>query len=405
MKSIRFTSSVVIGLMILVAQPVRPQTPALSPATVSLVKGNNAFALELYGRLAREQGNLFFSPYSISNALAMTYAGARGKTAQEMASTLHFDVDAAQLHPAWGELIRRFASPDKKRTYKLNVANRLWGQKDYGFLPAFLKIARDNYGAGLNELDFERATEDARRTINAWVEKETQDKIKDLIPTGALLPDTRLVLTNAIYFKAAWLEPFNKDATRKGDFQVGRDKKVPASFMVSHEAFPLFQTDSFQLLELPYESRDLSMLIFLPRKADGLAALEKLLTSARLQEWLGKSKTHMVDLKLPKFKITAEFKLKETLSEMGMPTAFSNRADFGDMSTREKLFIDAVLHKAYVDVHEKGTEAAAATAVIIRPTSKPNFPRAVFHADHPFTFLIRENRTGSILFMGRLDRP
>jgi serpin B len=383
-----------------VAQP--PDKPLTDPAAV--VQGNNVFALDLYGRLRERDGNLFFSPYSISTALAMTYAGARGPTAEQMVATLHFALPSHRLHPAFGELIRHFNAGGKQRKYQLSVANALWGQEGYQFLPDFTRLTKDVYLAGFKELDF-RKPEQARKVINAWVEEKTRDKIKDLIPEGALAPDTRLVLTNAIYFKSAWAEAFPKGATKDEDFHLGGGKKVRVPMMHTNHALRYHDGGTFHVLELPYESRQLSMIVLLPKKADGLAELEKGLTSARLDEWLKAMKVHLVNVALPKFKVTSEFKMKDVLSAMGMPLAFSMRADFSGMTTREKLFIDQVLHKAFVDVHEQGTEAAAATAVIMRPTSAPNYARADFRADHPFVLLIRENQTGSILFMGRVANP
>jgi serpin B len=377
----------------------------LGADTTTVVRGNNVFAYDLYGRLRAKDGNLFFSPYSISNALAMTYAGARGKTAGEMASTLHFDLEPGRLHPGFGELVRHLNAGGKERKYQLTVANRLWGQKGYGFLPEFLALTKTHYAAGLEELDFEGATDQARQTINRWVEQQTRDKIKDLIPDGALANDTRLVLTNAIYFKAAWMERFNKSATQQEDFHVSADRKVKVPMMRQHELLRYLDGGTFQALELPYENRQLSMLVFLPKKIDGLAELEKSLTSAQVDKLLGGMKTHMVNLSLPKFKVTSTFSLGETLSQMGMPLAFSKSADFSGMTSREKLFIDKVLHKAFVDVNEQGTEAAAATAVIMRPTSAPIAPNATFRADRPFVFVIRDNQSGSVLFMGRLANP
>jgi serpin B len=333
----------------------------------------------------------------------MTYAGARGETAAQMAGTLHFGLPPERLHPAFGGLVQQINGAGGKRKYQLRTANRLWGQKDYGFLPDFLKLTEANYGAGLKEVDFIKATEQARKMINAWVEKQTQDKIKELIQPGILNVDTRLVLTNAIYFKAAWMRPFAEKSTVKGDFHVSADKKVTVPLMRGGVRTNYFKGDGFEALDLPYESHDLSMVIFLPGQG-GLAEFEKRLTPANLQGWLGKLRDHRVDVTLPKFKVTAEFMLKDTLSRLGMPLAFDRRkADFSGMTTRERLFISHVIHKAFVDVNEKGTEAAASTAVVMERLSAP--PPATFRADRPFVFFIRDNRTGSILFAGRVTDP
>jgi serpin B len=371
---------------------------------LSLVTGNNEFALALNDQLARKDGNLFFSPYSISTALAMTYAGARGKTADEMKTTLRLHLEPNLLHPAFGKLITQLDDAKTKRFTQLRVANRLWGQKDYGFLPNFLQLTRTDYHAGLEEVDFVTNAEGARQTINAWVEKQTQQKIKDLMPPGTVLNTTRLVLTNAIYFKAAWMNPFNEKSTAPGEFTLADGKKVKVPLMHEKLRAGFSQQQGFAVLDLPYERQEMSMIVILPNDAAGLPAVEKQLSETNLKKWTGKLGTHEVDVTLPRFKITAQFMLNDTLQEMGMRDAFVfGKADFSGMATREKLFISAVVHKAFVDVNEKGTEAAAATGVGVGTLSLP--PPATFRADHPFLFLIRDNVTGSILFMGRLADP
>jgi serine protease inhibitor len=378
------------------------QVDKMNSDTAAVVKGDNTFAFDLYHKLSTTDGNLFFSPYSISNALAMTYAGARGQTALDMAQTLRFPLDGQRLHFAFADLIQQIDRPGQKRSYQLSVANRLWGQKGYGFLPDFLKLSQDAYGAGLEEVDFEKSTEQARQTINSWVAKETQDRIKDLLPAGSLDEYTRLVLTNALYFTAQWAEAFNEQVTKQDDFKLGGGKNAKVDMMHSGKIMNLFESDAFQLLELPYTGHDLSMLVLLPRKVDGLADLEKQASADNLNKWLGKMKRFHVTLSMPKFKYTSEFKLKDVLTALGMGIAFGKSADFSGMTTRERLFIDKVIHKAFVAVDEKGTEAAAATAVVPKPTSLQLAPQATFRADHPFLFLVRDNRTGSLLFMGRV---
>jgi serine protease inhibitor len=402
----RFTLAVAASTALLtILSSVAAAQRAQTDLETGLVDGNSQFACELYRHLAKEDGNLFFSPYSISNALAMTYAGARGQTAADMARTLHIPFEEPRLHQAFAGLIQQLNKPGQKRTYQLSIANRLWGQKNYGFSPEFVQLCQGAYGAGLKELDFTRATEASRQAINEWVEKETQNRIKDLLPPGSILDDTRLVLTNAIYFKARWLEMFNDKATKREDFKPATGKPVQIDMMNTVEVLNLLDGEDFQMVELPYEGRELSMCIVLPRKIDGLPAVEKQLTVDNLQKWRKQMKGHMVTLALPKFTFSAEFKLKKALSDMGMSIAFSQNADFSGMTTGEKLFIDAVIHKAFVAVDEKGTEAAAATAVTMRPTSVQVAPNATLRADHPFLFLIRENASGSILFMGRLSTP
>lgn len=385
------------------AQPFSEKTPDQA----AVVKGNDAFAIDLYQKLSGVKGNLFFSPFSVSTALGMTYGGARGQTADEMAKTLHFDLGQAKLHPALGGLAHAINQPGKTRKYDLTVANRLWGQQGLNFQPDFLQLTQDHYGAGLKAVDFSEQTEEARRAINAWVEEQTNNKIKELLKVGILSPNTRLVLTNAIYFKASWANNFPKDATKPSAFRLPGGETVQVPMMHQTTEARHYAGDTFRLLDLPYDGRDLSMVIILPKDVDGLAKLEQALTVARLREWMTKAQEHEVAIALPKFKITSEFELSSALKALGMSTAFTLGADFSGITTQQQLSINAVVHKAFVAIHENGTEAAAATAVKMTdkgPRSGGD-PIAPFNADHPFLFLIRENSTGSILFMGRVAHP
>jgi serpin B len=380
--------------------------PAGKTEVKNMVRDNTQFAADLYGQLAKQPGNLFFSPYSISSALAMTYGGARGKTAQEMATTLHFNMPSEKVHEAFAAINSQLRG-DGKRAFALSVANALWAQKGYVFHPEFVQLTQKYYGAGFETVDFRNATEEARETINHWVEKETHDKIKDLLPTGTLTPATRLVLTNAIYFKAAWENAFAAAQTKPAPFTTG-GKEIDVSMMHRLNKTSYLATDAFQMLELPYQQEELSLIVLLPKQADGLGAVERQLNAVRLEQWLRDAKRYEVDTFLPKFKITAQFKLKDVLTALGMGGAFRRGADFTGMSTAEDLVIDQVIHKAFIDLDEKGTEAAAATAVTIRALGAPvpeKLERVTFRADHPFMFLIRENHTGSVLFMGRLENP
>ncbi|MGE3805548.1 MAG: serpin family protein [Gemmataceae bacterium] len=396
-----------LGVLVLIGLIGRAADDAKAPLedVKSTVTGDNRFAFELYGKIRDQEGNLFLSPYSISTALAMTSAGARGTTDAEMVKTMHLIPEQAKRHAAFGELIRLTRRDGKTKGVQLSVANALWGQKGYPFEQAFLTTTDKNYGAGLREVDFVQ-TETARQAINKWVEENTNDKIKDLIAKGVLQSDTRLVLTNAIYFKGDWATQFKKDATREAPFFLSADKQVKAPLMNQTGHFKLYQDADVQMLELPYEGKSLSMLVVLPRKKDGLAEVEKGLTADKLDTWLGKMGRPEVVVSLPKFKTTAKFELAPVLSKMGMPSPFSDRADFSGMNGgKESLFISNVIHQGFVDVNEEGTEAAAATAVVIRPTSAAIDRPVVFRADHPFLFLIRDHTTGSILFLGRLSDP
>jgi serpin B len=392
-----------LALLLLVAAVPTSAAPSKNDVA-AVVRGNNEFAFDLYAQLRQKDGNLFFSPESISTALAMTYAGARGTTADEMAKTLHFDLNTDKLHPTFHTLIDELNGAGKKRGYQLSVANALWGQKGFSFLPDFLKLTKKNYGAGLRDVDFVGDTEGARKTINSWVEKETKDKIKDLLQPGVLDSLTRLVLTNAIYFKGDWDRQFKKDLTRKEDFHVSTDKKVEAMMMHDDGKFKYLDGGTFQALELPYKGKELSMIVLLPKKIDGLAEFEKTLTAAKVADWLPKLRQQEVMVSLPKFKMTSEFSMKDTLAAMGIKQLFNaNGADLSGMDGQRDLFVSAVVHKAYVDVNEEGTEAAAATGVIVALAAAPAHPE--FRADHPFVFLIRDNHTGSVLFLGRVANP
>lgn len=393
---------------------VKHKEDPLKADTAAVVAGNTEFALELYAKLKDDlnikeaDGNLFFSPYSISTALAMTWAGARGETEKQMADVLHFSLPQERVHQALGALEKQLNAADKNRGYQLSVANALWGQKGYGFLNEFLTLTKKNYDAGLRELDFVNPVEreKARKTINKWVEKKTNKKIKDLIQPGILNELTRLVLTNAIYFKGDWAIQFDKKDTRDAPFKLSADKEVTVPMMHLEDRFKYAETNDLQILELPYKGQDLSMIVLLPKKVDGLAELEKSLTVKNLDTWLSELRKQEVRVYLPKFKMTTgPLELRNILKSMGMKDAFSlPPADFSGMTGTKDLFISNVLHKAFVAVDEKGTEAAAATAVGMTTTAIPK-PPVIFRADHPFVFLIKDNRSGSILFMGRVMNP
>lgn len=373
----------------------------------SLVKANNQFAVDLYARLRDKPGNLFFSPESLSTALAMTYAGARGETATQMARVLHFDLPRDQLNQAFQQLLARAATGDKPAAYLLSTANRLWIQQGYQLNDSFVNETREFYNAGLAELDFVRQTESSRQAINRWVEDQTADKIKNLIPESALTSLTRLVLTNAIYFKGDWQLPFPANQTRDHTFHLSPSQttKVP---LMSHEAdYQLHAAEGLKVLSLPYAGGDLSMIVLLPDDLDGLQKLESDLTSEKLEGWVKGLRRQKVSVFLPRFKMSSEFSLGETLSAMGMPLLFDEeRADLSGIATQDRLHVSAVIHKAFVDVNEEGTEAAAATGIVIgvRSAAFPA-PPVIFRADHPFLFLIRENQTGRILFLGRVANP
>jgi serpin B len=397
------------ALVVVFARAALTAEPAPMEITAdvkAVAQSNNEFATALYGHLRTDKpSNLFLSPYSISTALAMVEVGAKGDTATEMIKVLRLSLPESKLFPAIDTQRKLLVSSAETPDFQLHVANRLWGQKGVTFLPRFLQILGSDFGADLGPLDF-RQTETARTTINAWIDAQTNHKIQDLLAPGVLSADTRLVLTNAIYFKARWQEVFEKSATADAAFQTTASDHVSVPTMHETQHFFYAATDHLQVLELPYNGGVTSMLILLPKKVDGLGELEKQLTAENLKGWTSNLQSRRVKVSLPRFKLTSEFSLGETLASLGMPLAFSSKADFTRMSAEEKLSISAVIHKAFVDVNEEGTEAAAATAVAITALAIPVREEAVeFRADHPFLFLIRDNRTQSILFLGSLANP
>ncbi len=386
----------------------------------ALVQGQNALAVDLYRQLRRSpdfQGrNIIFSPYSILSALAMTYAGAAGETRAQMARAFRITLADARFHAACGALLKSLAAAVRPGL-KLHVANALWPRRGFPFLKSFIRLVTTHYGRRVFPQDFKRRAEAARRRINAWVAKVTMGRIRDLIPPGGVTNLTRLVLTNAIYFKGDWLVKFDPKLTREADFTLNSGRKIKVKMMrltaplgrpIAHVRYG--DRGSFKVLELPYAGRRLSMVIVLPRTHDGLAALEQRLTSEELGRWLaGLHSRRVVLVDLPRFKITTPtIELTDFLRALGMRDAFlRSRADFSRMDGRRDLSISAVFHKAFIEVNETGTEAAAATAVAIAVTSiqtvRSRPPE--FRADRPFLYLIRDTRTGAVLFMGRVMDP
>ena len=370
-----------------------------------LVEGNSAFAFDLYRRLSRAEGNLFFSPYSISTALAMTYGGARGNTEKEMAAVMRFGLEPGRLHSGFAALQSELEELEKIGGIELNVANSLWPQKEHAFLREYLSLVEKNYGVSITAVDYAGALEAARQTINRWVEDKTQERIKDLIRPGILQTLTRLVLVNAIYFKGAWEHPFEPKSTEEAPFYLSAGKSVPAQIMAEEGDFEYAQADGIQILELPYAGGKLSMTVLLP-EAGGMKRLEDGLSREKIARWRSLVEKRSVQVFLPKFKTTAEFRLDQELKEMGMEDAFDDiKADFSGMNGGRDLFISAVLHKAFVEVSEQGTEAAAATAVVMLLRGAMPAPPTVFRADRPFVFLIEDKKNRSILFMGRISNP
>ncbi len=378
-----------------------------------LVKGNNAFALALYQQLRANANteNLVFSPYSISQALAMAYAGAQGNTAQQMAAALHFTLAQDRLHPAFNALDlalnRPAATTETGETpFQLNIANSLWGQKDYAFLPPFLDVLAENYGAGLRLADFQNAPEPARQAINQWVSDQTQNKINDLLPTGSVTSDTRLVLANAIYFKAGWQYTFEPSFTKAMPFNLldGTQANVPMMGWTEPHGLSYIKGDSYQAVKLPYLGGNQSMWILVP-DAGQFDKVQSALTLELLQSIIDGSQVKQVALSLPKFSFATDASLSDVLTALGMSDAFKpGVADLSGMDGSDKLFISAVLHKAFVAVDEQGTEAAAATGIVVGTTAMP-LTDVQLTVDRPFIFFIRDEATGAILFSGQVINP
>jgi len=395
---------------ILFLSPYQPNQPpkvddagSTKQGMQDVVNANNKFAFELYSQLNKsEKGNIFYSPYSISAALAMTYEGAKGQTADEIKSVFHFP-ESNVLRPNFAAIYNDINKGAKD--YELRTGNALWVQQDFPLLVDYTSKVEKYYGGKATNLDFVKESEKSRQTINSFIGEQTNNKIKDLIPAGFLNAMTRLVLTNAIYFKGTWQWEFDPSKTRNEDFKVTPDNlvKVPMMNMYPKKAsFNYADTGETQILELPYKGNKISMLIILPTK--DLASIESSLTAEKLNEYKSKMKETKLDsISLPKFEFNTKYLMKDTLSVLGMPTAFSERADFSGMTGKKDLFIDFVIHQAYIKVDEKGTEAAGATAIITRFTSV--MPTNIFRADHPFIFLIQEKDTGNILFIGRVINP
>lgn len=373
---------------------------ATSEGVATVVNANNNFAIDLYNKLSSSTDNVFFSPYSISSALAMTYEGAKGQTAEEMENVLYLPADENVLRSSYARLYNEINAPSND--YKLSTANALWAQNSYPFQQAYLNNVENYYGGKITNLDF-MDVEGSRQTINKWVEDNTNKKIKDLIPQGALSTDTRFVLTNAIYFKGTWLYQFKSADTQKMDFHTSSGIVQADMMFMNHDQERIFnytETDDLQMLELPYDGGKVSMLVVLPKEGKDLSGIN--LTVQNLEEWKSMSVNKQVIIYLPKFTFETKYFMKDTLSAMGMPTLFAPDADLSGMA--EGLFVSQVIHQAFIDVNEEGTEAAAATAVIgVTAISPMEIP--IFRADRPFVFLIQQKETGDILFMGIVNNP
>jgi serpin B len=371
----------------------------------NIARDNTLFALDLYNQLKMTDGNLFFSPFSIFTALAMTWAGARENTAVQMAETLHFTEKPAQFHRAIGDLISQLNAVQKETDVELSIANAIWAQKGYQFLDEFFRIVQQSYQADLKQVDFSSAAESARQAINAWVGQQTNEKIKDLLPPKVLNALTRLVLVNAIYFKGFWDNQFKSRDTREMEFWLLTEVAVKVPMMHQEHQFGYWENDWLQIMEMPYKEESLSLIVLLPKEKTGITDLEQKLKFENMMAWQSRLRKRKVIVFFPKFKIESQFSLAQTLALMGMPDAFDPElADFSAMVGQKELYISAVIHKAFLEVNEEGSEAAAATGVVVGVTSIAPSP-PIFKADHPFVFFIRDNKSQSILFLGRVLNP
>jgi serpin B len=368
----------------------------------ALAAGNTAFALDLFRAVRSEGKNVVSSPYSISTALAMAYAGARGQTEKEMAAALHFTLPSERLHPAFNQLGRSLnsVSSSAKDGFQLTTTNSLWGQRDVAFAPAFLQLLVEQYGSPLRKVDFVQQTEAARQAINQWVEQQTKDKIKDLLPQGSLDTSTRLVLANAIYFKAKWASAFKHESTGPGTFHA-ESGDVTAQMMRQGSSFGYAKGEGFQAVQLPYKGDRFSMIALLPdgNLTDGVGSL----STESLSRIIGSLAPTLLELEMPKWTYDSSFQLKDALTTLGMPHVFEN-ADFSGMGGKEPLAVSDVYHKAFVAVDEEGTEAAAATGVVMGATAAAPPPQKLV-LDRPFLYLIYDNDTASILFLGQVMDP
>ncbi|XP_011808974.1 PREDICTED: serpin B3 isoform X2 [Colobus angolensis palliatus] len=366
----------------------------------SLSEANTKFMFDLFQQFRKSQkNNTFYSPISITSALGMVLLGAKDNTAQQINKVLHFDqvtenttekaathhVDrSGNVHHQFQKLLTELNKSTD--VYELKIANKLFGEKTYQFLQEYLDAIKKFYQTSVESVDFAKAPEESRKKINSWVESQTNEKIKNLLPVGTIGNDTTLVLVNAIYFKGQWQNKFNKENTKEEKFWPNKDVQA-------------------KVLEIPYKGKDLSMIVLLPNEINGLQKLEEKLTAEKLLEWtsLQNMREAHVDLHLPRFKVEESYKLKDTLRNMGMVDIFSGDADLSGMTGSRGLTVSEVLHKAFVEVTEEGAEATAAT--VVTGISSPPSTNEEFHCNHPFLFFIRQNKTNSILFFGRFSSP
>jgi serpin B len=390
-------------LLSLGSAPPEQADRAIAPEAKAIIDGNSAFALGLFAHVERPDQNQILSPFSVSSALAMAYTGARGITEKQMAEALQFPTNRTDVSSGMTAILASFTNLSSGDV-ELNVANALWPQSGYQFIPEFLDLCRNHHQAVPDFVDFQANSEAARQRINAWAERSTKGKIKGLVAPGSVTADTRLVIANAIYFKGKWASRFEKSKTRSRPFWIAAEKAVQVPMMSQKSTFLHLVDGDTQILEMPYRGDGVSMLVLLPKTREGLGGLVARLNLGNLTNWMDHLRPAEVDLLLPRFKINSRFSLTPTLAAMGMRDAFApDRADFSGMTAQRPLFINLVEHAALVEVDEEGTVAAAATGISLGCAQRP--PPATFQADHPFVFLIFDRPSRTVLFMGKVTNP
>ncbi len=383
------------------------ETPAMDYTIADLADAGNDFAIDLFKKLGKDKENMVFSPVSISSALAIAYAGAKKNTAREMSYALNFPADQSSLHAAFRNFMDSLTQASQEKGTELKIANGLWVQENYKILPEFIELGAAYYSAQVENVSFKSFAEqeNSRKKINNWVEKQTNNKIRNLIPEGILNELTRLIITNAVYFNGNWTDPFDKNKTSPSVFHVSPDISVKTDFMHQKEMIEYYEDKEVQAVRLLYKGEKNSMIILLPKETDGWRLVSNVLTINRLDVIRNGFRREKVEIAIPRFTLQSEFELKDMLEQLGMKEAFSNDADFSGITGQTDLTIDDVLHKAFIEVNETGTEAAAATAVIMALKSAYEEETIRFTADHPFLYFITDLSTRSIIFMGRLVHP
>jgi len=419
LKSLAASSLAIAASLAATAVPVTARADVPDADIKAVSQSTNQFAFDLYQKIDSASGNIIVSPYSIDTALGMLDVGARGQTHTEIAAAMHQpQLAPADFQAAMGQLVQQFQAAKLKPSqtpqaqdthntgYELHVADALWGQKGVVWLPTYLDAMKSSYAAGLQSLDFTKEPV-ARKTINDWVSQHTADKIKDLIPAGAISDDTRMVLTNAVYFKADWSRKFKAEDTHDGDFHAdGKTDVVQAKLMNLNARFDYMETPAFQAVRMPYVNDAVSMIVILPKANDGLPAVEKTLDAQSLDKIIADFRNNQVNITLPKFKADQTLPLNKTLADLGIKTAFTHAADFSGMTGSPDLFLSSAIHKAFIAVDEDGTEAAAATGMMMNTMAIMVPPQAInFTADHPFVYMLTDSKTGVILFIGRVENP